>query len=132
MKIKFILSCLLPLTSLIHAQTRVRENDVVEYKDQIVEVLGHFYVLQTNGRDLAVVKIGCNESSAKLTAYFKFKNASSLATLCNREFGHFTGKVVMVNNTAVLIIDKLNNVVCYAPRDERVDSAVYYQKRGEL
>jgi hypothetical protein len=132
MKIKTTLLYLFLLVSFAQAQTRVRESEVVKYKGETVEVIGHIYILKTVNKDFALVKIGFNESSAKLIAYLQFKYASTAAHLFNREFGHFTGKVLIINNSPVLVINNLNHVLCFAPTDETVDSAAYYQKRREL
>lgn len=132
MKIKITFLFLFFLVSFVQAQTRIKESEVGKYNGKTVEVLGHIYVLKIINKEFAEAKIGYNESSAKLITYLKFRYASSVALLFNREFGHFTGKVMMVNNTPVLMINNLDHVLCIAPSDETVDSAVYYQKRREL
>jgi hypothetical protein len=130
-----LLLLVIPLTifsNIVFAQNRIKEDEVGKYIGKKVEVLGRVYFVRSVNKDCAVIKLGYSLNSAKLQVYLTFKNATTLAGLINREFGHFIGTVVLIKGEPILIVDKLNNASCYAPKNEWVDSAAYYHKKGQL
>jgi hypothetical protein len=112
------------------AQQRINPDKASAYVGNIVEVLGHAYYVRSVNRDFAIMKIGYRLKDARLMVYMKFRSAAGLASLIKFEFVHFIGTVSVIDGKPVLTVDKLNNVNNYAPKNERVDSGLYYHKKG--
>jgi hypothetical protein len=120
------------LSSIASGQIHIKEDEAAKYVGKKVEVLGRAYFVRSVNKDYAMIKLGYSLISAKLPVCLKFKNANTLASLINREFGHFIGTIVLTNGEPVLIVDKSNNARCYVPKNESVDSAIYFHKKGQL
>jgi hypothetical protein len=99
------------------AQIRIKENDAIKFVGKNVEVLGRVYYLRSTHHDDATLKIGYGDESARLIVYFRFKAAATLASLINKEFGHFIGTIVIEKGRPVLVVNKLLNAKCYKPQN---------------
>jgi hypothetical protein len=114
------------------AQNHIKESEAISNIGKKVEILGHVYRYKLINKDYAILKVGYNLKKANLLTYWKFKNASMLADLTYGEFGHLIGIIRLIDGNPILIVDKPHNANFYVPKDERVDSANYYLKRGQL
>jgi hypothetical protein len=114
------------------AQHLIRLEKANQYISKNLETVGHAYYIKSVNKDFAILKLAYTRKSVSLLMYYKFKYASSFASLTNNEFGHFKGNVILINNTPVLVVQKLHDATFYVPNDERVDSGLYYLKKSKF
>jgi hypothetical protein len=122
---KRILFCMLLLATIsVSAQTKVKLKDVGKVLNKVIQIEGTAYFEKSLNKEFAIIKVMDGFDTTHVTVYFKFNVATALAHTINKEFGHFTGIVNMVNNQPVLIVSKSKNAVCYkfeneGPRSKR-------------
>jgi hypothetical protein len=122
---KRILFCMLLLATIsVSAQTKVKLKDVGRVLNKVIQIEGTTYFEKSVNKVFAIIKVMDGFDTTHVTVYLKFNVATALAHTINKEFGHFTGIVNMVNNQPVLIVSKSKNAVCYkfeneGPRSKR-------------
>lgn len=132
MKVMFTVLMILFLSEYSMSQIRIKQQDAITNVGKTVEVLGKSFYESSPQKDFAIISVGYSANLPKLIVHLKFKVASTFAKMTNNEFGHFIGTIKLYNGKPTLIVNKFDSVHFYKPRNEMVDSAIYYHNKHQL